>query len=259
MPTLVAVIGSQGIGLILALLLVVLSGEARPPIGSLGWAALAGLAGLCGLAAFYRVLAAGEMSLAAPLVAVVGAGLPAIVGIVAGERLAAPQLAGLACGLVAVTIVSRSAGSGDAAPAARATARSLPLIFLAGLGFAGFYLAIGRSTALGDGAAWWPLLVARCATVGMAVLVMARLRPRLGPGFGGAWPIVAISGAGDLGGNAFFLLSNAHGAFSLAVLLSSLYPVTTVLLAGLLLQERLGRPQVLGVGLALLGVLLIAI
>ncbi|TAM56841.1 MAG: EamA/RhaT family transporter [Chloroflexota bacterium] len=221
------------------------------------------------MACFYRALATGEMSLAAPLTAVIGAGVPAAVGILAGERLEDPQLLGLACGLAAVLIVSRTADDPRAEARSRQTARSLPLILLAGLGFAGFFLAIGQATAAGSGTIWWPLLSARATTVVVAAAVIVAIRltgraPAPGSTPRRAWAsvpllLIALAGLGDFGGNGFFLLADSSGAFSLAVILSSLYPVLTVILAGVLLRERLSHGQLSGVGLAIVGVVLIAL
>lgn len=303
--TLATVTASQAIGVILAAILVAVSAEAAPGPQSLLWGAVAGLAGLGGVACFYRALATGEMSLAAPLVAVVSAGLPAGIGIITGDRLDPYQAAGLACGLLAVVVISRTADDPEAQSRSRDTVRSMPLLLLAGLGFAAFFLAISRATATGEGSIWWPLLAARATTVlvaGAALLLLPVLRRRPGArasragvgalaSAGAATPdavgvesagdadasgspgwltpsrraamgvslLVTMAGLGDLGGNGFFLLADQGGPFSLAVILSSLYPVMTVLLAGWLLRERLSRRQLGGIGLALAGVVMIAL
>ena len=260
-----AILGGQAVGLLIAMTLVALSGEPRPEPAGLAWGALAGASGTIGLLGFYRVLAEGQMSLAAPLVAVIGAGLPALVGIVLGESLGLLQVLGIACGLLAIAIVSWTGGApladagavvlGEATPAPPIT-RAWPLILLAGLGFAGFYLAINQATT-SSGAVWWPLLAARAATVAVGVLLVARARPGTA-GVRAAWPLFLVIGGGDFGGNAFFVLASQQGPLAVAVILSSLYPVTTVLLATWLLHERLRPWQVAGVVLALAGVLLIA-
>ena len=260
-----AILGGQTVGLLIAATLVALTGEALPEPAGLAWGALAGASGTVGLLGFYRVLAEGQMSLAAPLVAVIGAGLPALVGILFGESLGLLQLLGIACGLFAIAVVSWTGGApladpgavvrGEAAPAPPIT-RAWPLILLAGLGFAGFYLAISQATASG-GAVWWPLLAARAATVAVGLLLVVWARPAVA-GVRATWPLFLVIGGGDFGGNAFFVLASQQGPLAVAVILSSLYPVTTVLLATWLLRERLRRWQLAGVVLALLGVLLIA-
>jgi drug/metabolite transporter (DMT)-like permease len=251
---------SHAIGLLAAGLLVLVAGVPWPGAASATWAAVAGLAGLAGVLGFYQALALGEMSLAAPLVAVIAAAIPATAGLVLGDRVDLVQVAGLGCGLISVVVVSRSGAEPGSQPRSRETVRLLPLIIVAGLAFAAFYLAMGRATAIGGGTAWWPLLFSRAATVALAfgILLARHVRPESGAIRSAAIPLLA-AGLGDLGGNGFFLLATAAAPFSLAVILSSLYPVVTVLLAAILLGERLGRLQAAGVGLALVGVVLIAL
>jgi drug/metabolite transporter (DMT)-like permease len=260
-----AILGGQTVGLLIAVMLVLVTREPLPVPAGLAWGALAGVSGTIGLLGFYRVLAEGQMSLAAPLVAVIGAGLPALVGIFLGESLGFLQLLGIACGLLAIAVVSWTGGApladpdalalGEATPAPPIT-RAWPLILLAGLGFAGFYLAIHQATT-GSAAVWWPLLAARAGTVAVGLLLVVRARPGTA-GVRAAWPLFLVIGGGDFGGNAFFVLASQQGPLAVAVILSSLYPVTTVLLATWLLRERLRLWQLAGVALALVGVVLIA-
>jgi len=250
----VTVLASQTVGLVAAAAAIVVSGERFPGGESLAWGAAAGMAGACGLYAFYRALASGQMAVVAPLVAVIGAGVPAAVGIARGDQLSALQLGGMACGLAAIVVVS---WPGRATPhAGPATVRLLPLIILGGLGFAGFFLGIHEAMRVG-GATWWPLLGARSATVLLAVVVALVVRPRW-EGVPDVAPLILAAGVADYGGNAFFLLASQGGGLSVPVVLSSLYPVTTVLLAAWLLHERLHRWQVGGIVLAVAGVALIA-
>ncbi|MDP8905630.1 MAG: hypothetical protein M3N29_10045, partial [Chloroflexota bacterium] len=158
------------------------SSEAAPPASALLWAALAGAAGVGGLVCFYLALSRGTMGLIAPLAAVIGAGLPALVSIVTGERLAELRLAGIVSALVAVVIISMPAGSPSSSEAAarRIDRRDFPLVVLAGLGFAGFYLFLDASAAAG-GETWWPLLLVRligllCTIGGLAFVVVALRR-----------------------------------------------------------------------------------
>ena len=135
--------------------------------------------------------------------------------------------------------------------------RLLALAVLAGAGLAGFFLLVDRSAALGAGP-WWILTSARFMTVGLLALGILATRQHR-PATAGRWPLLVAIGLGDLLGNAFFLLSNAQGALSVAVVLSSLYPVTTIILARFVLHERLRGGQLIGVAAAMAGVVLIAI
>ena len=225
--------------------------ETLPGPVPLAWGLVAGLAGLGGVLALYQVLAVGTMSIGSPLVGVMGAGLPVVAGLLLGDAISALDLLGIACGLAAVAAVSWTRSSGGLGELRRV----LPLVVAAGIGFAGFYLAIDQAARSG-GETWWPLVAARAGSVLGVAIAAARLRPAGRPA--GRWPMIVAIGLGDLLGNGFFVMANAQGALGVAAVLSSLYPVATIVLARLVLGERLHRAQALGVALALLGVALMA-
>ena len=136
------------------------------------------------------------------------------------------------------------------------------LVIVAGLGFAGFFLGIARSHDAG-GAVWWPLLYVRAAGLALVTPVVVgavatgrlrgmHVRRR-------ALLVSAVAGVGDLGGNLFYLLASATGELSVAVVLSSMYPVQTALLARLLVHERLSRVRMLGVAMAVAGIGLVSV
>ncbi|MFI5253919.1 MAG: EamA family transporter [Candidatus Limnocylindrales bacterium] len=245
---------SQAIGLLGALTIALLAGERVPGALPLFWGAVAGLCGVSGVVAFYRALADGTMGIVSPVVAVIGAAVPTVVGILLGDRIAPPALAGIACALVAIVVVSGFTPGQRSGSVERA---ALPLIVAAGLGFAGFFLGIDQAVRAG-GEVWWPLVAARAASAVVSLVVVARIGG-LRPSPWGEWRLLVAVGLGDLLGNAFFVLANDQGTLGAAAVLSSLYPVTTVLLARVVLGERLRVGQAIGVGLALLGVVLIAL
>jgi drug/metabolite transporter (DMT)-like permease len=271
-------IASQSFGVGATTVLLAISGEAVPPGEALWWAGLAGISGIVGLAFFYRALSGGKMALIAPIAGVVGAALPAAVALLTGDHLSGGRLAGLVAALLAIACISVPAG--DARRHATLGPIDLALALLAGAGFAAFFLCLDRSAAEG-GDAWWPLLAVRVvglsaliasvvvvAAVGRAgsftgrvddVVGWSRLRAPGGPSLGAVLPLFVIAGLGDQGGNVFFLFANQHDALSVAVVMSSLYPVVTVLWAAALLHERLSRLQVAGVALAALAAGLIAL
>ena len=263
---LATLLAGQGIGVAAAVAVLLISGEKQAPAAALAWAAVAGLSGVTGLGSFYRALATGTMGTAAPTVAVIGAGVPALVGVARGDALTAAQLLGVAAALASVAIVSRPSEQAVPEAPGAPVARSVAFIVVAGLGFAGFFLLMDQAADAGAGT-WWSVVVARTAAVAVvgAALAWTRLRPASAadhssrpPGARPPFSLVVLAGLGDVGGNAFFLLANAEGPLSIAAVVSSLYPVTTVLLASLFLRERLGRMQLVGVGLALAGIVLIA-
>jgi drug/metabolite transporter (DMT)-like permease len=234
--------------------------------------------GVGGLACFYYALGRGTMGVVAPLAALIGAGLPVLLAIYNGEQVSLTRLAGIGLALVAVVLISLPTRQEDASErrAVRIDMADLPLVVLSGLGFAGFFIFIERASV--GGALWWPLTIVRIVGVAMVAtgfgytLARARaasLRERAAAVLGFArlktWPFgrlallatFVLAGIGDLGGNAFFVLARHADAFSVAVVLSSLYPVITVVLAALLLRERLRPTQIAGVILATLSVALL--
>lgn len=275
---LTAILVSQTLGLATVLVLALVSGQPPPAAGALGWAGAAGLVGFVGLAAFYYALSRGTMGLVAPLAALIGAGVPVAVAIVAGEQIGALRLAGIAVGLLAVVLISLPTGprSAHERRALRLDLAELPAVVVAGLGFAGFFLFIDR--ALRDGAdMWWALTAVRAVGLaaalallaGMLILARRAARPRPKGVFGlagirslgliGAILLLVAAGLGDLGGNGFFVLARGEDLLSVAVVLSSLYPVVTTILAALFLRERMSGVQVAGAGLAVLAVVLIGV
>ena len=244
---------------------------------ALGWAGAAGLVGFVGLAAFYYALARGTMGLVTPLAALIGAGVPVAVAMATGEQVGALRLAGVALGLVAVVLISLPAGPRTAHErrALRVDIADLPVVVVAGLGFAGFFLFVDRS--LSEGAdMWWALAGVRLVGLlgALAVLggLLALRRAKAGRvsdvfgiagirrlGLALALPLLVAAGLGDLGGNGFFVLARGEDLLSVAVVLSSLYPVVTTLLAAALLHERMSALQLAGAGLAVLAVVLIGV
>jgi drug/metabolite transporter (DMT)-like permease len=136
------------------------------------------------------------------------------------------------------------------------------LILGASLGFGGFFLLIDASHDAG-GAVWWPLFMiklAGVATVIAAALVLTPLGRFPGIKLGAAALLMgAIAGVGDLGGNLFFVLASDEGELAIVIVLTSLYPVGTAILARIFLHERLSPLRMAGVVMAVLGVVLIGI
>ena len=225
--------------------------ESAPDQAEMAWSVAAGLGGAVAIASLYRALAVGQMSLVAPLTGAVGAGVPVIASFALGETVGPLQAAGIGCALGAIVVVSIGSSTGPT------SWRVLPLAAAAGLGFAFFYVAMDRATSV-SGHLWLPLLIARGSAAAVFVVLAAATRAvslRVARRY---LPLLVLVGLADLGGSLFFMLANASGTLSIAVVLSSLYPVTTALLAWLILRERLGRPQLVGAGLALAGIALIA-
>ncbi len=220
--------------------------EAAPAIG-------AGIAQLVGIAALYRALAIGTMSVISPISASGAAALPVIVGVATGERPEALQYAGMAAALVGVVLATRAPESPNGASSS--SREALLLSGLAALGFGLFFT--GMDAAVEEAGPYWSLLVARVTAVTALGIVLLAVRPKLS--FDRAvLPSLALIGLLDVGANAFFALGTDTGLLSVVSVLASLYPVATVILARALLHERLVRIQAVGVVVALTGVAMIA-
>jgi drug/metabolite transporter (DMT)-like permease len=227
--------GLAGIGLIVAV-----RGEPAPGVGDLVPAALGGMAGAVALAAFYRGLAIGTMSIVAP-VSATGVAVPVVVGLATGDRPGALRLAGVALAVVGVVLASREAAP-ESSPRAALARRSLLLALVAALGFGSFFVGMDAAA---DADVFWALLAARAASFTMLCLVAAAMRPRL-PRQRTTLAALAGIGALDLGANGMFAAATTEGLLSLAAVLSSLYPVVTILLARGLLGERVRPVQEAG-------------
>lgn len=261
----VAVFLAQGVGLVAATILLLLSGEGAPSAEALGWGAAAGIAGAFGLGSFYLALSRGTMGLVAPASALLAAAWPAAFVLLRGDSVSRLALVGMAVALVAIVLISvpdRRLGT-PVIPTYHGSRRGEWLLILgAALGFGGFFLFIDASHAAG-GAVWWPLFMVKLAgvlAVVAAALVLAPLGRFPGIELGAAALLVgAVAGIGDLGGNLFFVLASDGGELAVVIVLTSLYPVVTALLARIFLHERLSPLRLLGVALAIIGVVLIGL
>lgn len=231
--------GAQLVGLV-ALVPAVLLVPGAPTGAALGTGALAGIAGASGLLLYFRGLAVGPMGVVAPLSAVVGAGLPLLVGLAGGERLGAATVAGLATALVAIVLAT--AGTRDAV-----AVRGVLLGLGAGVGFGLFFVGLDATP---PGSGLWPLLAGRAVSVALLGALVVGLGAGTG-GTRGAWGLVVLSGLFDSAANVLFLLATRTGDLGVSAVLVSLYPVVVVLLARVVLHERLTRAQLASAGLAL--------
>lgn len=215
----------------------------------------AGVAGVLALGAFYRALATGTMGVVAPLAAL-GVVVPVVVGLLDGERPGPWRLAGIALGVVGIVLASGPELSGGTG------GRPLVLAALAGLGFGVVFVLLAEGSESGStGAVVMTLLTMRLVSVVLLTLLLLLAAPRRGVELSvrrADLPVLLAIGAFDVGANGAFALASQSDLVSVASVLASLYPVVTVLLARQLLAERLARTQLVGVGLAMAGVGLLA-
>jgi drug/metabolite transporter (DMT)-like permease len=234
-----------------AIAVVVAVGNLDGPAADLAPALVAGVCQLAGIAALYRALAIGTMSVISPVSASGAAALPVVVGVATGERPGTLAFAGMAAALVGVTLASRTPN----APGYAGSRQGLELAAVAALGFGGFY--VGIDAAVDEVEPLWALLAARLSAGAALAAVLLVVRPRL-EAPSADLPSLALIGLLDVGANGCFALGVETGLVSVVSVLASLYPVGTVLLARALLGERLVPLQTVGVTVALTGVALIA-
>jgi drug/metabolite transporter (DMT)-like permease len=251
-PALAVVAVSQVAGLLALLaLLPWLAGDLTT--AALGWGAGAGIAGTTAMVLFYRALAVGVMSVVAPVTAAAGAAVPVLFGLASGERVGTAAAVGIGLALVAVVLVSAEGGL-------RSLRTARPGAFVpalaAGAGFGVFFVLLDRAPA---DAGLTPLVGSRVVSLALIVLVaLAAGRSLRVPR--AALPVVVLAGLGDMAANALFLLATQQeGPLAVTAVLASLYPVSTVLLAQVLLHERLAGTQLAGVGAAAAAVVLISL
>ena len=212
---------------------------------------LAGLVGLVGLAAIYRGMAIGVVSVVSTIAAT-GPIIPVLVGLLTGERPSVLQLAGIAMALAGIALLAF-----DRRPSERGR-RLIPgvgLALLAALAFGIFLVAI-RYASRPD--PLWGVLTTRAGSVAALMVLGVVLRSRVSVAAVDLPPLFAV-GVLDITADVFFAFATTIGLLSIVSILSSLYPVATVLLARIVLNERMARPQQAGVGLALAGVVLISV
>ena len=247
---------SQGVALLLLLPVALALADEGPSAAAVGWAALGGSAGVVALGAFYRGLAIGTMSVVAPISAT-GAAVPVLVGLAEGERPGLLQVAGMAAALGGVILASRECEPaedlGDAQRQAGRAAVGLALV--AALGFGTFFVGIDRASATAD--VPWVIVISRSCSLVLVLIAALLARPGL-PRDPVSFGALAIIGVLDLGANGLFAIATTKGLLSVVAVLGSLYPAVTVVLARVVLAERVSRVQGVGVVLTLAGVVAIS-
>ncbi len=233
-------------GMVLLLACMLVWREPAPLPNTVLWAALAGGAGAIGIAALYRALSSGSAAAVAPTAAVVGAALPVVFGVFTEGVPGTARLAGFMLALVGIGLVSRTS-------AAKGPGQGLGLAWLAGAGFAGFFIFLAQ---VEQGSVFAPLVVSRCVSLGVAILLLwgrGLPLPSLTSN-----PIALLAGLLDAGGNIFYLWARQLTRLDVAVALSAMYPAVTILLARAVLKEKVSRGQWWGAAVCLFAIGLIA-
>ncbi len=248
LPTFAVTVISQAAGFVALLVPLGIRGDLGSRSFVLGLAA--GVGGGIGLASFYRALSLGTMSVVSPIAAC-GAVVPFAISIASGERPSALALAGAAAALAGAVLASAEERRSESADRARAVA--LAVFAAIALGVFVYFLGLGSR----EGDALSTLVGARVGSLGALLAGALVFRASLRVGRRDLMPVAAV-GLLDVSANALFAFAAGHGLLALVSVLGSLYPVVTVILAHVLLGERLTPTQQLGVGVALAGVAAIA-
>jgi drug/metabolite transporter (DMT)-like permease len=237
-------------GLVLLFILKIFIPEEVPPLQIWLLSGLASLLGTAGIIMLWVALASGQMSIAAPVSALMAAIIPVVVssftegfpGLLAGL--------GMVFALVSIWLISQDEKSTHLE---RLSDLSLPL--LSGVGF-GLYFVLMHAAS--EHYTLWPLIAARSTSIPLLVAYgLVTRQPPLPKR--DLWPLVSLGGILDIGGNAFYVLAGQAGRLDIAAVLGSLYPASTVILAAIVLKERLNRTQTVGVVAALLAIVLMSI
>jgi drug/metabolite transporter (DMT)-like permease len=241
---------SQAVGLAGVFVWVVVSGEAFPGVPELMPAVGAGIAALVGLAALYRGFAIGAMGIVAPISAASPL-VPLAVDATRGDVPTVLQWLGIVLVLVGIVTLSREVSGVESGSRIAAGAG---LAVVAALGFGLFVVGIDAGA---DESAPWAVVAARAAAVPLAVIAALVTSTSLRPPRA-LLPMLVAIGAFDTGANVLVATATTHGAAGVVAVLSALYPLTTILLARVVLGERLSAAKRLGGGVALGGAALVA-
>jgi drug/metabolite transporter (DMT)-like permease len=241
---------SQPAGLLLLVPLLAVFGGVVSPV-ALAWGVLSGLGGAVAYVLLFRSLAIGPMSIASPLSALTSAIIPVLAGLVFGERLGAASVVGVVLGLVAVLLVSRQHEDTPHPVTGQVVAMSL----LAGVFISVFFIALERSP---DDSGMWPLISARAVTA--MVMVVAALAAGVAHRPTRVVVAMSLGAAGlDVLATAAFLLATREGLLAIVAVITALYPAATLLMARVVIGERLQRIQQVGLALAVGSVVVLAL
>jgi len=239
---------SQVSGLALLVLIVAVKGYGMPQGEFLAYAAVAGVGEIAGVAALYRGLAVGTMGIVTP-VASIAPVVPLAVGIMQGEVPEPLQGAGLA--LILVGLVAAARGHAGPNQAVHDVGPSFLYGLLSALGFGIFFVAMDRAS---EGGIPWALLVARGTALTTLLVIAVVMRSRISAARADL-PVLALIGILIVAADFSYATATSVGIMGVAAVLSALHTVVTIVLAGLILRERLGKLQAIGIATCIGGVL----
>ncbi len=247
-----AVVFGEAVGLVLLLIVVFATPQPMPDFKSILLSIAAGALGTFGIVLLYLSMTQGKMSIAAPVSALLAAALPVIVGTITQGFPGYLALLGFGFALAAIWLISQSE---DGVKDIFTHLSDLKLPLLAGVGFGLYFVLMNAAT---RETTFWPMVFARASgLIVVALFILIRRDP-----FAvvrAAWPVIILNGILDVGGNFFYVLAGQVGRLDISAVLSSLYPGSTVVLAWIILKERLTRTQWTGIACALIAIILFTV
>jgi drug/metabolite transporter (DMT)-like permease len=247
-PLFGVLVAAQLIGLAIAAPIAVFRGEGQPLPVDVAWSAVSGLIGAIGIGCLYRGLAVGRMGVVAPVTGVLVAVIPVVAGMVLDGVPSAIVLVGIVLAIASVAIVARVPGSVTDAPS------GLWWGIAAGLTLGVFTVTFSR---VSHGLVFGPLALMKIVEgVALYVAIVVGRQPWRVPR--NVWPMLIAVGVMDMGATAAYLAATQAGPLAIAGVLSALYPVMTVLLAAVILRERITRVHAIGIVAAAAAIALIA-
>lgn len=250
-PLFLVLLISQGAALIVLAVVVAALGEPPPGGEFVLFAILAGIGETVGVAALYRGLAIGVMSIVAPVAATAPV-VPLVVGLALGEEPGTLQAAGIVLAVVGIVVMATRSKAAD--ENRRAVGMSIVFGALCALGFGSFYVAMDAAS---EGEIQWALLFARATSVAVFLAVVALTRPTPAPRRSEV-PVIAFIGLLIIAADAMYATASTKGVLGVVAALSTLYPIVTIALARVYLRELVEPRQRLGIALSLSGVVAIS-
>jgi drug/metabolite transporter (DMT)-like permease len=239
---------SYSVGLLALVIVALVRREPLSSVPDLVWGAVAGLSGMAGLVFLMRGFVMGRMGIVAPVSAVLATAIPVVFTAFTEGLPRQLQLLGFGFAIVSIWMLSRRERFGR-------RPEGIGMALLAGLGFGGFFIALGQ---VSEEAVFWPLVAGRLAACTLMVLILLSTRRPLIPS---PLPlgILILAGILDVAGNLFFLLAIQLGRLDVTAVLGSLYPAVTAILARVVTKEYMARLQMAGVAVAVLAIVMITI
>lgn len=247
-----AVLYGEAVGLFFIIAALFGTRESLPTFVSLAMASFAGAIGTTGLLLLFHAMESGKMSIATPVSALMAATLPVLAGTLMQGFPGLSAFLGFALSLSAIWLISREEGNNSHILTHISELR-LPL--LAGIGFGTYFILVHEAA---QQSTYWTMFASRTGGVLVMVLFMLARRKEWAV-LRDAWPFILLNGFLDIAGNAFYIFASQAGRLDVAAVLSSLYPGSTVILAALILKERVSRWQSIGILLALMAIVFLTL